>query len=569
MGFGYYGGPTTPSAIRYSADGVLDETFGDKGISRIEVPVGLGNTPLIALEMPGGKVMLVTSLLEPNTVVGDVALIRLNENGGLDTGFGQGGVLRIPLGVGANDIAADATLQDDGKIVIAATHNNDVVLLRVHPDGTLDTDSDSDPGVEFGDGGKTSTDVYQNSVDQATALVQDEDDFLVAAKSAAKMAILRFSSQGARDGTFGMNGFAEANLPYPHDIPNELVVQDDGKIVAVGRTQQFDFSGGYGAFALARFNSDGTLDTNSDADPSVTFGTGGMVTTHISNYDFANDAILLSDGRILVVGGGLNSSSFQSLSVTALYGPGGSLDESFGAEGIVTRVNQQTNRVLAQGDKAILFGTWLPGNDIFDLLVERTTLGPGNPSAARTLSLGLNKKTVVFGDKVKLSGNITSTENSCKSGVTVDIDPTPGAELQATTTSTGAYSINHKPKEKTTYLAAVAATTDCGTASAGPKVVKVSKKVTLTTPDTKVDSGKKITLTAQLAPCAGKQGQDMTLKKKTTGDYSNVGTKQVNDSCKATWSQTITKVTTFQATSPKQDNKHEAGTSSPLKITLN
>jgi uncharacterized delta-60 repeat protein len=103
-------------------------------------------------------------------------------------------------------------------------------------------------------------------------------------------------------------------------------VQPDGKIVTAGF--------GLFKFALARYNSDGTLD------PS--FGTGGQVTTAIAGLnDGASRVALQGDGKIIVAGrsyiaGPDFTGDFHSSLVR--YDSSGTLDADFGTDGKVTMI---------------------------------------------------------------------------------------------------------------------------------------------------------------------------------------------------------------------------------------
>jgi uncharacterized delta-60 repeat protein len=93
-----------------------------------------------------------------------------------------------------------------------------------------------------------------------------------------------------------------------------VAIQGDGKIVAAGVAS--------GDFALARYNADGTLDTE--------FGSGGTITTDFGGDDKANALALQRDGQIVVAGvaGGLDFA-------LARYRTDGTLDATFGSEGKV------------------------------------------------------------------------------------------------------------------------------------------------------------------------------------------------------------------------------------------
>jgi uncharacterized delta-60 repeat protein len=100
---------------------------------------------------------------------------------------------------------------------------------------------------------------------------------------------------GDLDPTFGTGGrvFIDFNA---ESTANAVALQPDGKIIVAG-DEGNDVRFGYDAttnFALARLNTDGSLDT--------TFGTGGRVTTDISFSDRAFGVVMQPDGKIVAAG---------------------------------------------------------------------------------------------------------------------------------------------------------------------------------------------------------------------------------------------------------------------------
>jgi len=107
------------------------------------------------------------------------------------------------------------------------------------------------------------------------------------------------------------------------DEARAVAIQADGKIVAAG----YAGVGASSRFAVVRYLSDGTLDTS--------FGSGGKVTTKIGAFRMAASAMAIqSDGQILV-GGRILDDSFVSDFIVIRYNANGSLDNSFGAGGVV------------------------------------------------------------------------------------------------------------------------------------------------------------------------------------------------------------------------------------------
>jgi uncharacterized delta-60 repeat protein len=105
-------------------------------------------------------------------------------------------------------------------------------------------------------------------------------------------ALIRYNADGTPDTTFGAGGKVVFGLEHLHDEElNEVAIQADGKIVAVGDSNSSNNSG----FLVLRFNTDGTRDTG--------FGTNGIVrTTFGSNAAFTTSLVIQTDAKIVAAG---------------------------------------------------------------------------------------------------------------------------------------------------------------------------------------------------------------------------------------------------------------------------
>ena len=191
--------------------------------------------------------------------------------------------------------------------------------------GSLDTSFDAD--------GIVTTDISQTH-DYAFDMATQSDDKVVVAGSISvggsvghSFALTRYNTNGSLDGGFGIAGKQVTDFGT-HDDMAYAVAVSAGKIIAAGTA--------FGDFALARYNADGNLDSS--------FGNGGKVLTTISaNTDEIMDIAVQSDGKIVAVGNRLNSVTstgqfeyiFDYSIVVARYLTDGSLDRSFGSQGIV------------------------------------------------------------------------------------------------------------------------------------------------------------------------------------------------------------------------------------------
>ena len=107
-------------------------------------------------------------------------------------------------------------------------------------------------------------------------------------------------------------------------------------------------------FGLARYNADGSLDE--------TFGTGGLVSTDIqaNSVDQGRALTIQDDGKVLVTGSTFVSGRGQVLTI-ARYGTDGSLDPSFGRDGIVTSnlssQSQSGHDIVVSGNRILVAGS--------------------------------------------------------------------------------------------------------------------------------------------------------------------------------------------------------------------
>jgi uncharacterized delta-60 repeat protein len=138
-----------------------------------------------------------------------------------------------------------------------------------------------------------------------------------------RLLVARYLPNGTPDPTFGTEGMAFVMLPSLRIRGTGVLVQPDGKIVAGGYTTDVS---GHGSLLLARFDPAGTLDP--------TFGDGGIVQTQIGEAVRTGKMLLDGGGRIVITGAtdtGATTSAFA-----ARYLSDGSLDATYGSDGIVT-----------------------------------------------------------------------------------------------------------------------------------------------------------------------------------------------------------------------------------------
>ena len=223
---------------------------------------------------------------------------------------------------GGTDSGNSLTRLSDGKLLFAGNSllsggNYVFALARYNADGTLDTTFDGD--------GKVTTDFTDNinGIENGKCVtVQADGKILVAGECEGDFAIVRYNTDGSLDTTFSNDGKVITTFGSSEFI-NSVIVQPDGKILAVGST-----IGGYPTanLALARYNADGSLDTSFDLD--------GKLTLDIGIWDEPKSVKILSSGKIIVVGNAGYAGDLGDIELVRLNADG-SFDSSFNGNGKV------------------------------------------------------------------------------------------------------------------------------------------------------------------------------------------------------------------------------------------
>ena len=215
-------------------------------------------------------------------------------------------VLLAGRGTGAQLTPSSAQAQSPGLA-------SPVALAKA---GGLDT--------SFGGDGKVVTNLTRWD-DRASALAIQADGKIVLAGGAGsdgRFGVARYSSEGTLDTSFSGDGRALVHFTWEWNSATGVAIQADGKIVVVGWEAE---SRGSFRFALARLNTDGTLDAS--------FGGDGKVTTRFTTaggWDKPSGVVIQADGRIVVVG-----TAGRTKFALARYNSDGTLDRTFGVNGKV------------------------------------------------------------------------------------------------------------------------------------------------------------------------------------------------------------------------------------------
>jgi uncharacterized delta-60 repeat protein len=264
-------------------------------------------------------------------------VVRYNTDGSVDNTFDTDGMTTTLIG----NFATGRTVlqQSDGKILVAGymSGNNAVESMAL-----VRYNTDGSLDNTFDSDGIVTTLIGLNSRGYAAALLGD-GKILVAGNSTngsgTQFAVARYNTDGSLDNTFDADGIATASIGNQSFSGNGIALQNDGKIVVVGEST----NGLYTDFALTRLNTDGSLDNTFDSD--------GIVTSHIGTSAAAYSVVVQNDGKLVLSGTSING--VGHVVTVARYNSNGSLDNTFDTDGVATTA---IGTVYDDGDDLILQG---------------------------------------------------------------------------------------------------------------------------------------------------------------------------------------------------------------------
>lgn len=298
--------------MRHLESGLLDPTFGNSGIVETDIGSAYNYANGVALQQDG-KIVTVGN----NDSTGWLTLARFNSDGSLDNSFGLGPIAGVVTGtIGTTSYLQDLEIQSNGDIVaVGASWENfktSFLLVRYQANGMLEN--------SFGDNGAviTTLTMESNRTVGYDVAIQNDGKIVVGGYDDTeddKAFLARYNFDGTLDTNFGTMGFVTASFGENSAFWT-LTLQPDGKIIAAGKT---DTDGAL----ITRFNSDGSLDSD--------FANNGVLI--MADYGYPgqtiSDVALFDDGSIVAAGieGVLGSSAQQ---IVILLEPDGSFSKYWG-----------------------------------------------------------------------------------------------------------------------------------------------------------------------------------------------------------------------------------------------
>ncbi len=324
---------------RFLPDGSIDTSFGSSG----ETVVNLGAYEYgtaVAVQADGKIVVAAAS----TSTVDDLPVLRFNDDGSLDTSFGEAsgtshtGVRLLNYGP-----ADGVTVQSSGNLVICGSADNGYLIRLNASDGSTDTSFGTD-GVVTIPGTVFKLTVQSTSDDRLVVMSQYQSAITISRYNADGSADTSFTTYAVELGWLGGNG--------------GLAMQADGKIVFARSVY-----GSYptqAAIVVGRLNADGSFDSsfNNGGTSPLQFSTG-------TNVDLVNALAVQADGQI-VVGGCANAGSGSNDWGMARLNGGDTRqyaqhDANYNITGLADNNGNVVKRFVygAYGVQTVLTGAWV------------------------------------------------------------------------------------------------------------------------------------------------------------------------------------------------------------------
>ena len=284
--------------IRLNENGTYDPGFGSNGMVvsstfnsffdnlGLSGPFNFHNVILAS----NNKILLCTTVIDDQS--SKLAVLRLNENGSIDTTFGNNGIVLQEANLGR------LVVQNDSKLIlIGQKADGTFVKSRYSENGILDN--------TYNNNSISYTPIQNYSTYFCTATGKDNNTYLYGVSSSATspvstITLMKLNQNGDLDSSFGINGivnesyyntnnyYVDNNILYP-----TLLLDNSNHLFLVCMASPTGNAADLNQF-VKKFNPDGSVDSG--------FGNNGIVEVDLYSKEFMRSAIMTSDQKILIFG---------------------------------------------------------------------------------------------------------------------------------------------------------------------------------------------------------------------------------------------------------------------------
>ncbi len=408
----------------YNSDGTLDVSFGNQGVTTIDVSIGANDASFDIVELWDGKILVAGSTTGAQSV--ELVVLRLLADGQIDNSFGTAGQVRYDAGPGSWSIPSTIAVSGSNNIFIGASiftgASSDFSVIKLTQGGGF--------AANFGTNGIAT--IVENSSDddiKAMHITASEEVIFVgnidfgATQSGV---VAKLDVNGDLDVTFNTIGFVEYDNSTMNYF-NDLIVDDMGGIIVAGHEGSGDNVDGL----IIKYISDGSLD--------LPFGTNGKIVMDIgaTNGIYYNQIAEKADGNYIVTGQAYG----QSMNQIHAFGfdPTGESDCEMNCAGVyhdftISVASMEQTLLEVMNDGSVLTGGYLTSQDftgenmflvklLTDVqLADVNNFGGGanillypNPTSNNFTIDGVNASDVLNVTLMDMNGRILQTWNGAAS----------------------------------------------------------------------------------------------------------------------------------------------------------
>jgi uncharacterized delta-60 repeat protein len=261
----------------------------------------------------------------------DVVLLQLNSDGSVDTSFGDEGYATLDFGYSESlkSIAIDSL----GRIIISLFYYADQaysVVARLKSDGSLDT--------SFGVLGSVILEVEEASFKEA--VVDSQDRIVVVGHHWNEAYVVRLTSSGGYDNTFGVSGYVTYEVGDWYCYAYNVLIDSQERIVFMATQSLNEIK----SIFIGRLLDNGALDTSFSGDGKATF-----TNLAAENGMSASDIAINQADEIFAIGSAaieINDEVVGYRSMLVKIDENGSVDETFGNSGYVNTISADFNEAM-------------------------------------------------------------------------------------------------------------------------------------------------------------------------------------------------------------------------------
>ncbi len=232
-GYSQYYGSYFYAIVRYNTNGTLDNSFGVNG--KVDYTFNPSGAKEIfdMIVTPTGKIYAVgEAITSSSTSFTSQAIVRINSNGSIDSGFGTNGVRTFSF-TNVDGRFKDIKLQDDGKLVIVGNRSVQFTLVRLSENGALDT--------TFSDDGRITPSLSILGAAASFArsvLIQSDGKIIISGNTTGtagdQSVVIRYLPNGDLDTTFSDDGLFSFLVGDEYQGGSFSVFQPNGMLVVGG-----------------------------------------------------------------------------------------------------------------------------------------------------------------------------------------------------------------------------------------------------------------------------------------------------------------------------------------------